>query len=74
MEDEAYLALEPKQKREKTFEALRDLFIRASQSRPLVLAVEDLHWIDRTSEEFLDYLIGWIANARMMLILLYRPE
>jgi class 3 adenylate cyclase len=72
--DEAYLAIEPKQKREKTFEALRDLFIRESQSRPLVLAIEDLHWIDRTSEEFLDYLIGWIANARMMLILLYRPE
>jgi class 3 adenylate cyclase/tetratricopeptide (TPR) repeat protein len=74
VEDEAYLALEPKQKREKIFEALRDLFIKESQSRPLVLAIEDLHWIDRTSEEFLDYLIGWIANARMMLILLYRPE
>jgi len=74
VEDENYLALEPTQKREKTFEALRDLFIRASQIKPLILAVEDLHWIDKTSEEFLEYLIGWIANARIMLILLYRPE
>ncbi|MBW2410306.1 MAG: AAA family ATPase, partial [Deltaproteobacteria bacterium] len=74
VEDDAYSTLEPKQKREKTFEALRDLFIRESQSKPLVLAIEDLHWIDKTSEDFLDYLIGWIANARMMLILLYRPE
>ena len=40
----------------------------------MVLAVEDLHWIDKTSEDFLDYLIGWIANARILLILLYRPE
>jgi predicted ATPase len=40
----------------------------------LVLAIEDLHWIDRTSEEFLDYLTGWIASARILLILLYRPE
>jgi class 3 adenylate cyclase/tetratricopeptide (TPR) repeat protein len=74
VEDAAYAALEPRQKREKTFEALRDLFIRESQSKPLVLAIEDLHWIDRTSEEFLDYLIGWLAKARIMLILLYRPE
>jgi class 3 adenylate cyclase/tetratricopeptide (TPR) repeat protein len=72
--DKNYLALEPAQKREKNFEALRDLLIRASQEKPLILAVEDLHWIDKTSEEFLEYLIGWIANARIMLILLYRPE
>jgi predicted ATPase len=74
VDDENYLSLEPTQKREKTFEALRDLFIRASQEKPLILVIEDLHWIDKTSEEFLDYLIGWIAKARIMLILLYRPE
>jgi len=74
VEDESYLALKPTKKREKTFEALRDLFIRASQEKPLILVIEDLHWIDKTSEEFLDYLIGWIANTRIMLILLYRPE
>ena len=52
VEDEAYLKLEPKQKREKIFEAMRDLFIRESQNKPLVLVFEDLHWIDKTSEEF----------------------
>jgi tetratricopeptide (TPR) repeat protein len=74
IEDEAYLKLEPQQKRERTFEALRDLFVRASRQKPLVLAVDDLHWIDKTSQEFLNYLIGWLANARILLILLYRPE
>lgn len=73
-DDEEYLKLEPKVKRERTFEAIRDLFIRESQNRPLIVVVEDLHWIDRTSEEFLDYLIKWLANARIMLILLYRTE
>ena len=73
-DDEEYLKLEPKVKRERTFEAIRDLFIRESQNRPLILVVEDLHWIDRTSEEFLDYLIEWLANAWIMLILLYRTE
>jgi tetratricopeptide (TPR) repeat protein len=74
VEDEEYLKLEPKLKKERTFEALRDLLIRLSQERPLILAVEDLHWIDKTSEEFLDYLIGWLASARILLILPHRPE
>ena len=74
VDDEDFSKLEPKEKREKTFEAIRDLLIRESQEKPLVLAVEDLHWIDKTSEEFLDYLIGWLANTRILLILLYRPE
>jgi tetratricopeptide (TPR) repeat protein len=72
--DEAYLDLEPKQKRARVFEAIRDLLIRESQHRPLILAVEDLHWIDKTSEQFFDYLIGWLANTRILLIILYRPE
>ena len=72
--DETYQSLEPKQKRERIFEALRDLFIRESQKAPLVLIVEDLHWIDKTSEEFLDYLIGWLATTPVLLIILYRPE
>ncbi len=74
VEDETYLKLEGKQKREKIFEAIRDLLIRESQDKPLVLVFEDLHWIDKTSEEFLDYFIGWLANTPILLITLYRPE
>jgi class 3 adenylate cyclase len=74
VENEEYLKLEPKQKREKTFEAIRNLLIRESQNKPLVLAIEDLHWIDKTSEEFINYLIRWLTNTNILLILLYRPE
>ena len=74
VEDEEYLNLQPPQRRERNFEAIRDLLIRESQNKPLVLAVEDLHWIDKTSEEFLTYLIDWLANAHILMILLYRPE
>jgi class 3 adenylate cyclase/tetratricopeptide (TPR) repeat protein len=74
VDDQAYVQLEPQQKRERTFETIRDLFIRISQIKPLIIAVEDLHWIDRTSEEFLDYLIEWIAKTPIMLTLLYRTE
>ena len=40
----------------------------------MILVVEDLHWVDKTSEDFLTYLIGWLANTRILLILLYRPD
>lgn len=74
VEDEGYLKLEPQQRRERIFEAIRNLLVRESQNRPLVLAVEDLHWVDNTSEEFLSYLIAGLPNARILLLLIYRPE
>jgi class 3 adenylate cyclase/tetratricopeptide (TPR) repeat protein len=74
VENERFLQLEPQQKKDRIFEAVRELLIRESQSYPLVLVIEDLHWIDKTSEQFFDYLISWLAKSRIFLILLYRPE
>jgi class 3 adenylate cyclase/tetratricopeptide (TPR) repeat protein len=74
VEDSAYEELEPRQKREMIFEAIRDLLVYESQKNPVIIVVEDLHWIDRTSEEFLDYLIGGLTGARILLLFLYRPE
>jgi len=74
VEDGAHLQLQPQQKKERTFEAIRDLLVQESENKPIVLAVEDLHWIDKTSEEFLNYLIDRLANTHILLILLYRPE
>lgn len=72
--DEAYLRLKPVDRRRRIFETLRDLFVGLSPNKPLILAVEDLHWIDRTSEEFLGYLIDDLADKRILLFLLYRTE
>jgi class 3 adenylate cyclase/tetratricopeptide (TPR) repeat protein len=74
VEDEAWNTLEPQKKREKAFEAFRNLLVRESQERLLILAIEDLHWMDKSSEEFLGYFIDWIAGSRVLLLLLYRPE
>ncbi|MHC1744473.1 MAG: adenylate/guanylate cyclase domain-containing protein [Syntrophobacteraceae bacterium] len=74
VDDEAFVQLRPQQKRLRTFDAVRDLLLFASEEKPLVLAVEDLHWIDKTSEELLSYLIDFLPNSRVLIILLYRPE
>jgi len=74
VDDEEYARLEPQKKRERIFEAIRDLLVRESQQKPLILAVDDLQWIDRTSDEFLNYFVEWLANSHILLVLLYRPE
>ena len=66
--------LEPKEKQIKTFEAIRNFFIRLSQDSPLIIVIDDLQWLDKTSEEFISYFIEWISNTRILLVLLYRPE
>ena len=74
IDDENYLQIDPGQRKMRIFEAIRDLFLLESEQKPLVLAVEDLHWIDKASEEFINYIVDWLANKRIMLILLYRME
>ncbi len=74
VDDQSYLSLEPAQRRDRVFEAIRYLFMAESQSRPLILAIEDLHWIDKTSEEFLTYFIEGMPSASMLLLLFHRPE
>jgi predicted ATPase len=74
VEDDAYSHLEPRQKHNRTFEGIRDLLVHGSRDQPLIITIEDAHWIDPTSQEFLDYLVGWLPNTSIVLTLLYRPE
>ncbi|MFC1856909.1 adenylate/guanylate cyclase domain-containing protein [Thermodesulfobacteriota bacterium] len=74
VEDEVYLQVDSGQRKIWIFEAVRDLLAIESQNKTVVIAVEDLHWIDKTSQEFLSYLIDWLADVKILLILLYRPE
>ncbi len=72
--DVQFMELEPKQRKQKTFDAIQALLETISREKPLVLVIEDVHWIDKTSEELLDYLMGWIPNTKSLILLLYRPE
>ena len=54
-------------------EAFRAVLLRESERRPMVLIVEDLHWIDKHSEEVLRLLLDATAAARVAVLLTYRP-
>jgi class 3 adenylate cyclase/tetratricopeptide (TPR) repeat protein len=54
------------------FAALREIFLRVSQRSLVVVEIEDLHWLDPTSEEFLARLAEDLPGACMLLLLTYR--
>ena len=54
-------------------QSLKLVILKGSELRPVVLAVEDWHWSDRTSEEASEHLLRSIGSARVLLIFSYRP-
>ncbi len=72
-EAERIAALESNVTKARVFETLRQMTRRRSQQSPLILVVEDVHWIDRTSEECLASLAEIAAGARLLLVSTYRP-
>ncbi len=66
--------LTPDQRKRRTFDALI-AWIQAEAARhPLILAVEDLHWVDASTREFLGVLLERIADQPVLVILTFRPE
>ena len=66
--------LDPAQRRQRTLDALKRLLLRESQVQPLLLLVEDLHWIDAETQALLDNLVESLPTARLLLLANYRPE
>ena len=66
-------ALSPEMRKVRTFALLRHLLRHASQRQPLLLAVENLHWSDPTSEEWLASLVEQLGDMPVLLLVTYRP-
>jgi tetratricopeptide (TPR) repeat protein len=66
--------LSPEAKKDRIFEALKLITLKASEIRPLILAYEDLHWMDKSSEDILKNALESIPGAKILMIFTYRPE
>jgi len=64
--------LDPAQRKRRLVEAVKALALRSAQQRPLVLLIEDLQWIDPSSEEFLRAVVDSLASYPMLLVCTYR--
>jgi class 3 adenylate cyclase/tetratricopeptide (TPR) repeat protein len=67
-------SMSPDAKRDRIIEAVKRITLKGSEIRPLIIAIEDLHWIDKSSEEYYKNLIDSISGARVFMIFTYRPE
>jgi class 3 adenylate cyclase/tetratricopeptide (TPR) repeat protein len=74
VDEPAWQALDPSQRRQRTMEALKRLLLRESQAQPLLIVLENLHWIDAETQAFLDNLVESLPTARILLLVNYRPE
>jgi class 3 adenylate cyclase/tetratricopeptide (TPR) repeat protein len=68
------ISMSPEAKKDRMIEALKRIVLKGSELRPLIIAFEDLHWIDKSSEDVVRSLLGSIPGSRVLLIFTYRPE
>jgi hypothetical protein len=63
----------PETLKAQTFAILRQLLLHNSRQQPIILAIEDVQWIDQSSEDFLALLADSLAGAPLLLLATYRP-
>jgi len=74
-ESTAQLApMDPPLRRRRTFEAITRVLLRESLNQPLLLLVEDLHWLDSETDAWLHLLSERVPTASILLLVNYRPE
>jgi len=66
--------LTPRQQRRRTLAALVEQLLELSRRRPVLMVVEDAHWIDPTTLELVQLALDRIADARVLMLLTSRPD
>jgi len=74
VQDPQFDALEPEGRKFGTFEAVKNLLVALSEQRPVVVFLEDVHWIDKMSEDLFTYVARSILDRPILMISAYRPE
>jgi len=67
-------SLSPEAKKDRIMESVKRITLKGSEIRPLILAYEDLHWVDKNSEDLLINISESIPGAKILMIFTYRPE
>jgi predicted ATPase len=66
------IRMSPEAKRYRLLDALRRIVLKGAEVRPLVMAIEDLHWMDKSSEEVIKDYLDHISASPILLIFTYR--
>ena len=66
--------LEPEQEKRRLFAVLATFFLRLSTASPVLMSIEDVHWSDDTSLDFLHYLARRSTAHPLLLLVTYRQD
>ena len=69
----APLTLSPQRQRQKILDTLLAMVVALAEQQPLLCIVEDLHWVDPSTLEWLTLLIDQTPASRLCLLLTCRP-
>ena len=67
------LNLSPQRQRQKTLETIVAILLELAEQQPVLFIVEDLHWTDPTTLEFLNLVIEQIPTTSILTVLTCRP-
>jgi DNA-binding CsgD family transcriptional regulator len=67
-------SLAPEQEKRRMFEVLTQFFLRLAENGVVLLVVEDIHWSDDTSLEFMQHLARRSTGLPLLMLLTARPE
>jgi class 3 adenylate cyclase/predicted ATPase len=70
----AFDDLPPDQQKQESMAALLSILRRRAEKQPVLFVIEDLHWVDPTTVEFLDLLVNSIHESRILALLTSRTE
>jgi TOMM system kinase/cyclase fusion protein len=73
-ENYAVLNLTPERQKQKTLAALLNLLVTRASQQPILFIIEDLHWADPTSLEWLNLIIDQGPTTHCLTLLTFRPD
>ena len=73
VDDSSWKNLDPPQRRQRMHDAVKQLLLDEARIQPLLLIIEDVHWIDAETQAVLDGLVNSLPTARLVLVVTYRP-
>jgi class 3 adenylate cyclase len=72
--DYAPLTMSPEQQKQRTLQTLLTILLRIAVQQPVLFVMEDLHWVDPTTLEFLSLLVDQGPTARILALCTFRPD
>lgn len=68
------LSLSPQRRKELVLEHIVARLVNLASRRPVLIVLEDAHWIDPTTRDLFDVIIERIRTLPVLLVMTYRPE